>query len=379
MQSGREGSSLGLYVHVPFCARRCEFCAFYEEKPLRADIGRYLSCVETELALLNLPGRVDTVFWGGGTPSLLLPADLERLAAATLLACGGSPFEWTVETTPATCRPDRLKVLKNAGVTRVSIGVQSFDEAVLAGLGRMHTTAQVYAAIDAARKAGFENLNLDMMFALPGQTLEEWEADLKQAIAAAPEHISTYCLTLEESAPLYLRLSRGKLARRTPDEEASFYERTWDLLEEAGYRQYEVSNFARPGFECVHNLNTWRMQEWAGVGPAAASQLHGRRYSNAASLAEWAQGIETGRPALRDVAELDGKTLATDAVVFGIRMVDGVDFAEISARFPGYDWPGAAAKARELVQEGLAEFDGGHFRLTRRGRLLADEVALEFM
>jgi oxygen-independent coproporphyrinogen-3 oxidase len=371
-------SALGLYVHVPFCARRCEFCAFYEVPPRRADVERYLACAERELAELHLPRRAETVFWGGGTPSILAPADLERLAGATLGASGGTPEEWTVETTPATCRADRLAVLKNSGVTRVSIGVQSFDEAILAGLGRLHTTAQVSEAIGAVRAAGIGNLNLDLMFALPGQTLEEWERDLRTAIAAGPEHISTYCLTIEESAPLFARLARGRLSRRTPDEEAAFYERTWDLLEAAGYRQYEVSNFARPGYECVHNLNTWRMREWAGVGPAAASQLGLRRYANAANLARWAEGVEKGAPARTDEVILDEATLATDAVVFGLRMVEGVDLAELAARFPSHDWAEVARKASELEGQGLAEFDGRSLRLTRRGRLLADEVALEF-
>ncbi|HNX05764.1 MAG TPA: radical SAM family heme chaperone HemW [Opitutales bacterium] len=375
----REDSALGLYVHVPFCARHCEFCAFYEEPPHKADIERYLAGVEKELARLKLPGPVGTVFWGGGTPSLLLPRDLERLARATLSVCGGAPSEWTVETTPATARPDRLCVLKDVGVTRISIGVQSFNERILTDLGRIHTTRQVEAAIRAVRDAGFANLNLDMMFALPGQELSEWESDLARAIALRPDHISTYCLSFEEDAPLYLRLMRGRTTKRTPDEEAAFYERTWDILEAAGYRQYEVSNFSHAGHECVHNCNTWRMRQWAGVGPSAASQIGMRRYANVPSLSQWLAGIESGRPALKDVVELDEETLATDAIVFGIRMVDGVDLDELSARFPGFDWGKTAAKARELAQEGFAEFDGRIFRLTRKGRLLADEVALEFM
>jgi oxygen-independent coproporphyrinogen-3 oxidase len=372
-------SALGLYVHVPFCARRCEFCAFYEVPPRRADVERYLACAEKEMGDLHLPRSVNTVFWGGGTPSILPPADLARLAEATLAVCDGRPSEWTVETTPATCRPERLAVLAEEGVTRVSIGVQSFDERVLAGLGRLHTTAQVHAAIDAVRAAGIGNLNLDMMFALPGQTLAEWERDLALAIAAAPEHISTYCLTLEESAPLFARLTKGRLARRTPDEEALFYERTWDMLEAAGYRQYEVSNFARPGHECIHNLNTWRMREWAGVGPAAASQLGLRRYANAANLARWAEGIEKGAPARVDEVTLDEATLATDAVVFGLRMVDGVDLAELAVRFPSHDWAAVLRKGEALATEALARLDGTRLSLTRRGRLLADEVALEFL
>ena len=371
--------NLGLYVHVPFCARRCEFCAFYEEAPLRRDIDRYLACVARELAGLNLPHRADTVFWGGGTPSLLPPRDLERLAAATLEAAHGRPDEWTVEMTPVTARPDRLRVLKEAGVTRVSIGVQSFNEEILHALGRIHTACQVYEAIDAVRAAGFDNLNLDMMFALPGQSLAEWEGDLARAVAAGPEHISTYCLSFEEDTPLWLRLQRGRTTKRGADEEALFYERTWEVLGAAGLAQYEVSNFARSGRECAHNVNTWRMQEWAGVGPSAASQIGLRRFANVSSLADWAAGVESGVPARKDETELDANLLAEDSVLFGLRMTRGVDLDQLRARFPFHDWETVAAIARNLALEGLAEFDGRQVRLTPRGRLVTDQVALAFM
>ncbi|MFA5257462.1 MAG: radical SAM protein, partial [Opitutales bacterium] len=182
---------LGLYVHVPFCARRCEFCAFYERAPKRADIDRYLCGAQRELDTLKPPRHVDTVFWGGGTPGLLLPADMERLGRATLDACGGPPQEWTVEMTPGTMRKERLEMLRSMGVNRISMGVQSFDERILEALGRMHSREQVFTAIDAARAAGFDNLNIDMMFALPGQSFEQWETDLREAIATGPEHIST--------------------------------------------------------------------------------------------------------------------------------------------------------------------------------------------
>ena len=373
------GTELGLYVHVPFCARRCEFCAFYTAEPRRADIDRYLDCAEKEMRSLNLPRRADTVFYGGGTPGLLPPKDLERLTRATLEAAGGRPDEWTVELTPASARPDRLKVLRDAGVNRISIGVESFDEAILGALGRIHTVKQVYAAIDAVRGAGFDNLNLDLMFALPGQSLDEWESDLTRAIAAGPEHISTYCLMFEDNTALYTRLMRGQTTKRTPDEEAVFYERAWDILEKAGLAQYEVSNFSRPGRECRHNLNTWRMREWVGVGPSAASQFAMRRYTNIPSLAEWAKGVETSCPARIDEELLTNESLAKDCLIFGLRMTRGVDFGELSERFPDHDWAKEAATAESLKAEDLAEFDGKHLRLTPKGRLLTDQVALLYL
>ena len=379
IDSQKPTPNLGIYVHVPFCARHCEFCAFFEQAPLRHDIDRYLDGAVRELATLNLPRRADTVFWGGGTPGLLLPRDMEKLGCATIDAAGGKPSEWTVEMTPATMRPERLHMLRDMGVTRISMGVQSFDENILRALGRIHTVKQVYDAIDAARAAGFDNLNLDMMFALPGQSFEQWETDLKRAIAAGPEHISTYCLSFEEDTPLWLRLQRGQTHKRSADEEADFYENTWAILEEAGLAQYEVSNFARTGRECVHNLNTWRMQEWVGVGPSASSQWHMRRYTNIPSLDEWLAGLNSGKPALKDVVALDENTLATDCIVFGLRMVRGVNFDELRVQYPAYDWVHATEWAKCLVDEDLALFDGRILRLTSKGRLVADEVALSIM
>lgn len=370
---------LGLYVHVPFCARQCEFCAFYEQAPRRTDIDRYLDCVERELKSLALPRRANTVFWGGGTPSLLPPRDLERLALATLATCGGRPDEWTVEMTPATARPDRLRVLRDMGVNRVSIGVQSFNEDILHALGRIHTVKQVYEAIDAVRAAGFDNLNLDMMFALPGQSYEEWESDLKRAIAAGPEHISTYCLMFEEDTALWTRLMRNETKKRSAEEEAVFYENTWAVLENAGMHQYEVSNFAKEGHECAHNVNTWRMQEWVGVGPSAASQIDMRRFTNVPSLNDWAKGIDTGKAARIDEEALTAGTLATDCIIFGLRMTRGVDFGELSTRFPSHDWKKEMQTAELLKSEGFAEFDGSKLRLTPKGRLVTDQIALMYL
>ncbi len=370
---------LGLYVHVPFCARHCDFCAFYQEPPKRGDIERYLDGVECELARLCLGRRVDTVFWGGGTPGLLPPPDLERLGRAVLAAGNVAPSEWTVEMAPSMVRPERLAVLRDLGVTRISMGVQSFDEDLLRELGRLHTSEQVYRAIDAVRASGIGNLNLDLIFALPGQTLERWHKDLDRALALAPDHISTYCLTFEDDTALWARLVRGQVRRHSEAEEAAFYETTWDRLDAAGLRQYEVSNFARPGRECRHNIATWRMQEWVGVGPSASSQFAGRRHTNVPSLDGWLAGLDAGRPARVDVVDLSDALLAVDALVFGLRMNAGVDVAELRARIPSFDWNAVDRVARELSAEDLAALEGTRLRLTRRGRLLADQVAVHIM
>ena len=290
----RSHQPLGIYVHVPFCASTCDFCAFYQEAPHREDLDRYLEGIARELKLAG-PGRAaDTVFWGGGTPSALAARDLAQLGRALLDHLGAPPHEWTVEMAPSSVKADKLAALRELGVNRLSLGVQSFSPATLAALGRRHSPAQVYAAVDLIRAAGFDNFNLDLIFAVPGQTQKEWLADLAEAVRVAPAHLSTYCLTFEEDTALWLKLARGQV-RPDVEVDAALYEATWDFLDAAGYRQYEISNYARPGRECAHNLDTWAMGEWVGLGPAAASQFRGARYANPADLARWLKGVDAGK------------------------------------------------------------------------------------
>jgi oxygen-independent coproporphyrinogen-3 oxidase len=369
---------LGLYVHVPFCASTCDFCAFYQVMPTAGDIGRFLEGVAAEAALVEWTGPVSTVFWGGGTPGLLAARDLARLAKLVSDRTGGTPREWTVELAPASVTEARLAALRDCGVTRISLGVQSFQPRWLEALGRKHTREQVYRAYARIRKAGFANVNLDLMFALPGQTGEEWVADVDAAVALAPEHLSTYCLTFEEDTALWVRLSQGAF-RLDPEREARLYETTWDRLGALGYEQYEISNFARPGFACLHNLNTWRMQEWIGLGPSAASQQGGWRGSNPADLGLWLSELAQGRRMTAERRMLSPALLAADALVFGLRMNRGVDLAAWRLRCPDAPWRQMEENLASLAAEGLVERDGGIARLTRRGRLLADAVALELI
>ncbi|MDR1789296.1 MAG: radical SAM family heme chaperone HemW [Opitutaceae bacterium] len=366
----------GLYVHVPFCATRCDFCAFYQVAPTVARTRLFLDAVEREagLAARDAP-RFATAFWGGGTPGALSAANLARLGALVKKNAGGGLSEWTVELTPASASEARLEALREAGVTRVSIGVQSLRGELLEKLGRRHTPRQSVEAFGRARKLGFA-VNIDLMFALPGQSRDEWLGDLGEALRLEPDHVSTYCLTLEEDTALWLRLGGG---RTDPEREADLYLATWDFLEERGWRQYEISNFARPGFECAHNLNTWAMGEWIGLGPSAASQ-HGRvRGSNAADLDAWAAAVDRGERLTGGRTALDDATLAEDALIFGLRANAGVDLAGTQRRFPGGDWERLRAAADALCGNGLAEQAAGRLRLTRRGRLLADAAGAEFL
>ena len=378
---------LGVYLHVPFCASTCDFCAFYQTVPKGDAVRQYVDAVEAEAALVNwhpstgsgLDSRqAATAFWGGGTPGLLRPADLERLGRIMLLYAG-QPAEWTVELAPATVTPDRLAVLKQLGVTRVSMGVQSFDAAMLDALGRQHTPEQVYRAYDLIRGAGFASVNLDLMFALPGQTEEQWRADLTEMLRLAPDHLSTYCLTFEEDTALWIKLSQGKV-KLDADKEAAFYEKTWEFLETSGYAQYEVSNFARRGHQCRHNLNTWNMHEWVGLGPSGASQHAGWRSANPSDLTLWHADVAAGRRAMTDRVALTNDLLAADSVIFGLRMNEGVSLPRLRRRFPSAGWTGLEDLLPKLLFGGLllATVEG-RISLTPRGRLVADGIGAEIL
>lgn len=364
---------LGVYVHVPFCATTCDFCAFYQTSPTADGVQLFLGSIAREMELVRWDQPVTTVFWGGGTPGLLAPRALGELAERVRERCGGAPVEWTVEMAPASVSDARLAALREAGVTRISMGAQSFQPQLLDALGRQHTRDQIFRAYERVRSAGFPSVNLDLMFALPGQDESAWLADLDEALALAPDHLSTYCLTFEEDTKLWIKLSQGQV-KLDPAREARLYETTWDRLAAAGYAQYEVSNFARPGHACLHNLNTWRMHEWAGFGPSAASQQGGWRGANVADLAVWAERVGRAERMTEDRVQLTPHLLAEDALIFGVRMNAGVDLAALHQRFPTAPWPAIHAISERLVDDGLAELVGSQLTLTRRGRLVADSV-----
>jgi len=284
-----------------------------------------------------------------------------------------------VELAPATVTPDRLAVFKDLGVTRISMGVQSFDDGLLDALGRQHTPAQIHRAYDLIRAKGFASVNIDLMFALPGQTEVQWRADLDEALRLAPDHLSTYCLTFEEDTALWIKLSQGKV-KLDADKEALFYQHTWDYLATKGYAQYEVSNFARPKHTCTHNLNTWGMHEWVGLGPSAASQHDGIRSANPSDLGLWLADIAAGRRATTDRVPLTHELLAADSVIFGLRMNEGVSLPRLRRRFPTPQWAGLEDLLPKLLFDGLLTATvEGRIKLTPRGRLIADAIGAEVM
>jgi oxygen-independent coproporphyrinogen-3 oxidase len=305
---------------------------------------------------------------------LLAAKDLERLGRSLLAQLSSPPEEWTIEMAPSTVKADKLAVLRDLGVTRISMGVQSFDPKLLKSLGRLHNPKQVYTAWERVQAAGFPQTNLDLMFAIPGQSIDQWEADIREAARLMPSHLSTYCLTFEEDTALYVKLSQGKVSIDEA-KELRFYERGWELLAELGYAQYEISNFAQPAAECRHNMNTWRMHEWLGCGPSAASQYGGERYQRPANLDEWCSGMESGIAPKTEQVTLNQNLLMADSLIFGLRMNQGVDLELIHQRFPEATNRTDLEKHLQLFQrEGLLTEQGSHYVLTHRGRLLCDAV-----
>lgn len=371
--------NFGIYLHVPFCAQSCDYCRFYKRAPTSADLDAFVRGVGAEIALrksLNggsLP-RPQTMFWGGGTPSVLDERRIETLAESFdgLLPTD----EWTVEVAPTNATRARLEAFKRVGVSRISMGVQSFDEGTLRVLGRRHTLKATMEAIGRVVDAGFPHFSIDLIFGAEGQTPEAWLADIDKAAVCPVDHISAYCLEFE-SATSCCGGRGGDYANA--EREGDFLEIAFGRLPELGFGQYEISNYAKGGARCLHNLSTWHMAQWLGFGPAGASQFGGRRFRNAPDFGTWLCGVNAGVPAECDVVPLDDSEMFSSALIFGLRMNDGVDFDLLRRRFPSAD----SEKYREplafLASQNLLEIDGGRIRLTQSGRLVADAVAVELL
>jgi oxygen-independent coproporphyrinogen-3 oxidase len=371
--------ALGLYAHVPFCSTTCDFCAFYQERPSKKAFDEFFLGLRREFERFPGGRSFSTVFIGGGTPGLLSSGQLDHLCRIIRDAGLSDEYEWTVEVAPSEISQEKLDVLAEGGVTRISLGVQTFSSDMMKSLGRDHKVEKVFSAYSMIREKEAFLVNLDLLFGAPGQTLDMWESDLTTAVELQPDHLSTYCLTFEEDTAMYVRLSEGKVELDL-EKEAEFYEKAWSLLPQLGYPQYEISNFSKPDRACLHNLNTWKMHEWIGYGPGASTQYQGVRRKNSANLEKWALGMSPDQmPAYDEFIEIGDKELARDAILFGLRMNEGVRLSELSRRF------GLQAKEldpiqsffRQLGREDMMEEFEGFSRLTKEGRMLCDAIAFE--
>lgn len=371
-----------LYAHVPFCRRLCGYCDFYSEVLDPAAAGPLVETLLRELAghLARHACRFDTIFVGGGTPTVLPPTVLEHL----LVGLGshrdpGSPVEFTVEANPATVTAEVAEIMLGAGVNRVSIGAQSFQPAELRVLEREHSPDQVAQTVAACRRAGLEHISLDLIFGVPGQTLESWQQSLRAALALGPEHLSCYGLTYEPGTALTRRRDVGEIQPIDQDVEADMYELTQDTLAAAGLPQYEISNFARPGAECRHNLRYWHNQPYVGVGPAAAGFVDELRYKNVADTAAYVAAIRSGHSPWSEQEQLAPEQRARETAMLELRLVDGIDRRTFMTRFDRDPAELFAAAIERHARVGLLEVDEAGIRLTRAGRLLANTVIVDFL
>jgi oxygen-independent coproporphyrinogen-3 oxidase len=358
-----------LYVHVPFCARVCPYCAFHVHRGGIDEQRDFVAALKTEWQRereefsLNL----ETIYFGGGTPSLLSAEFFSELAAE--LPRPRSWFEFTLEVNPATVTDAKAAAWRAAGVNRISLGAQSFDAEMLTLLGRQHGPKDVAATCALLRSHGFDNLNIDLMFALPGQSLAGWETTLAAALACRPNHVSAYALTYEEDTPFFEKLQRGEW-RQDEEREIAMFERTRAVLAADGLVDYEISNFARPGFESQHNLAYWRGADYLGLGPSACSTIGAWRWRNVPNTPGYVERIARGKSVREDLEEIDPATRARERIMFGLRMREGVERAEFTE---------AETRLSELAQGGLAFEKSGRVYLTPRGQLVADSVAGMFV
>ncbi len=369
----RVPADAAVYLHVPFCSAICDFCAFDKALPSPGDWKVFRDGLEREWNSVNFAGAASSVFWGGGTPGLLKASDIRSIGGKFREALTPGA-EWTVELTPLCPTREKLSAWREVGVNRISLGVQSFSPRLLEAMGRPYSTEKIPGIVDRIRESGFERLNLDLIIAFPGQTERELIADLEAVVGLAPDHISLYCLTLEEDTALYTRFTRSG-HRPDMDKEAERYELGWAFLEEHGYSQYEISNFARPGFQCEHHLNVWRMGNWRGFGPSAASQLGGFRFTNPHGLGEWAEYTrQYDRERFPEVERITEENRALEKMVFGLRMNEGVS-RELLSELSRERRDAIESFLLALEREGHLSRTGERMLLSLSGRLLADEIS----
>jgi len=384
-----------LYIHVPFCFHKCHYCDFYSFVDSQDRQGPFVDCLIRELGLLHGyagGASLQTIFVGGGTPSLLRPDLWERLLESMRglfpLAPGG---EFTVECNPETVTPELMAILAGGGVNRVSMGAQSFEMRHLKTLERWHDPTVVEKALRIVAEAGIARRSLDLIYAIPGQSLDEWESDLRTALSLAGgigsddggiEHLSCYALTYEPNTAMTKRLGRGEFQPAPEELEVRMYERTVEILHEHGLQRYEVSNFARPGAACRHNMAYWRQDPWFAAGPSASAHIAAHRWKNVPRLTEWMDGVERsgGYSPVVDLELPDPARALSERLMTGLRLSEGIDGHEVLSKAETLGFRGALQSRVDLqMKQGMLISDEGRWYLTDRGYLFADGVASDLM
>ena len=371
---------LGLYIHIPFCSAICNYCNFNRGlfQPHLKD--RYVSALITEIERAADGSPADTIFFGGGTPSLLEPAEI----AAIIRACQRgwamtADVEVTLEANPETVTPERLSGFREAGVNRLSYGVQSFRDDELVRLSRLHSSCRAVGAFQMARIEGFDNISLDLMMWLPQQSVSQWIESVDRLIELGPDHASMYLLELYPNAPLRDEMARGQWSLAPDDDAAEMYLSGLARMDAAGYVQYEISNVARPGRQSRHNLKYWTDGEWLGFGCGAHSTRAGARWKNVASTEDYITATTGGQPTASDVRSLSTQERLEDALFTGLRLNAGLNLAVVNDRYKVDVWSEFGEELQPFADQGILSYDGRSLRLTRAGMLLAHEIMAVFI
>jgi len=378
-----------LYLHIPFCEHKCIYCDFYsiapngEGRENYGDLeGRFLNALEREIDLRGqdelFKTTYETIFIGGGTPSLLSPSTIEGILTRISTRFSiRADAEITVEANPGTVDLKKLQGYKSAGVNRMSFGIQSFHEDDLRFLTRIHTSEQARDNVRNAFRTGFENVSFDLIFALPGQTLERWKSNLQFAIELSPTHLSCYSLIVEQNTPLYRMVQSNEVRLVDTEDDAALYEYTIEYLDHAGFTQYEVSNFSRPGYKCRHNVNYWNHENYLGFGPSAHSFWEGKRWWNLSNVVGYAEMLTRGLPPVAGEEVLTRQQWIDETVLLGLRG-EGIDLEGFRNRFQKNLLTEYDVLIDGLLNDGLATIGGERLRLTMKGYLVCDEICRSF-
>jgi oxygen-independent coproporphyrinogen-3 oxidase len=379
-QGRRLKDVLGLYIHIPFCAAICNYCNFNRGLFDAGLKDRYVGALLQEIRRQGDGSPADTVYFGGGTPSLLEPSEI----AAIIAACRGAfalaaDAEVTLEANPETVSLERLRAFREAGVNRLSFGVQSFRDEELQRLSRLHSAARAADAFRMARAAGFDNISLDLMMWLPQQTIRQWLESVDALLALGPEHASMYLLEIYPNAPLRDAMARGNWSLAPDDDAADMYLSGLDRMDNAGYVQYEISNVARPGRESRHNLKYWQDGEWLGFGCGAHSTRSGVRWKNISSTEGYISTVAGAGQLSAERRELSAGERFEEAVFMGLRLAEGIDLRSVKQHYGIDVWAEFGGELQPFVDQGLLIYHGDRLRLTRAGMLLAHEVMTVFI
>ncbi len=377
--------SLGLYLHVPFCVKKCNYCSFVSLPREDHLVSAYLKSLKNELKMYSdnlseTEKELDSIFIGGGTPTSLSVSELEEILE-NIQTCFylSKDAEITVEANPDTVERQKLVSLKNSGVNRLSFGFQSCQNENLVLLGRTHTFSEAVCSYQEAREVGFDNINIDLIYGIPGQLIAEWSDCLREIISLSPEHISAYGLQLEEGTPLYKKVSEGELEQCPEDTEADMYQILMDMLKTSGYIHYEISNFAKPGRSCRHNLRYWHNQAYLGLGPAAHSYLRGERFANHLSVNQYIESLMNGQSPVCSREVINRDVEMSETVFLGLRLIEGLDTRLFNRRFGISIEKVYSNEIKKLTRLGLLEKAGPFLRLTNRGLMLGNMVFSEFI